>query len=81
MEAQLMMILSGHYVGYLAEHYARPWVQQGLIREFSHSQLGFSLQFYLAWPKSRQLPLLIKAFTTELLNQAADPHVVSQTGP
>jgi DNA-binding transcriptional LysR family regulator len=70
MEAQLMMILSGHYVGYLAEHYAAPWVQKRLIRELSLPELGFSLQFYLAWPRSRQVPMLIKTFTTELLAQA-----------
>jgi len=59
MEAQLTMILSGYYVGYLADHYAAPWVQTGLIRVLSHPKLEFSLQFYLAWPKSRQSSLLL----------------------
>jgi len=71
MEAQLMMILSGHYVGYLAEHYAAPWISRGVIRAFSHPQLTFSTRFYLAWPSGRQLPILMKAFTSELLAQVA----------
>lgn len=32
MEAQLILILSGGYIGYLPEHYAHPWVEQAPAR-------------------------------------------------
>jgi LysR family transcriptional regulator, transcriptional activator for bauABCD operon len=70
MEAQLMLILSGFYVGYLAEHYAAPWVEKGVLRALNHPGLAFSLQFYLAWPRSGELPVLTKTFTQELLAKA-----------
>ena len=32
MEAQLILVLSGAYIGYLPEHYAQSWVEQGRLR-------------------------------------------------
>jgi DNA-binding transcriptional LysR family regulator len=32
MEAQLILLLSGAYIGFLPEHYAKPWSDQGRIR-------------------------------------------------
>ena len=32
MEAQLMLILSGHFIGFLPDHFAESWVQNGELR-------------------------------------------------
>lgn len=32
MEAQMILVLSGAYIGYLPEHCARPWVDQGRLQ-------------------------------------------------
>lgn len=69
MEAQLLLILSGYHIGYLAEHYAEPWVQSGRIRRLNHPELEFSLQFFLASPKGRPRSLVFDTFTNELLAQ------------
>lgn len=41
MEAQLMLILSGKYVGYLPEHYALPWVQSQKLRALLPTEYGY----------------------------------------
>jgi LysR family transcriptional regulator, transcriptional activator for bauABCD operon len=69
MEAQLMMILSGHFIGYLADHYAAPWVQRGLIRQLRHPELEFDLQFYLASPRNRPRSQVFSAFVADVMAQ------------
>lgn len=69
MEAQLIMILSGYYIGYLADHYAAPWVSRGMLRELSHKELEFSLQFYLATQRNQPNSLVFRTFTDDLIRQ------------
>jgi LysR family transcriptional regulator, transcriptional activator for bauABCD operon len=71
MEAQLTMILSGYHIGYLAEHYAAPWVQRGEIRQLTHPELEFALQFYVAWPRNRLRSQVIATFLSDLFSQTA----------
>ena len=74
MEAELVMILSGYYIGYLADHYAAPWVSRGLIRELLHEDLEFSLQFYLATQRNHPDSLVFRTFTKDLLAQLHPRH-------
>lgn len=53
MEAQLILILSGGYVGYLPEHYAQPWVDQGRLRVLLPSAFGFQSPFSLVSRRGR----------------------------
>jgi DNA-binding transcriptional LysR family regulator len=69
MEGQLTMILSGYHIGYLAEHYAAPWERSRQIRQLSHPELEFSLQFYLASPRNRPRSQVFEAFTGALFAQ------------
>lgn len=47
MEAQLFLILSGGYVGYLPEHYAQAWVDQGRLRVLLPAYFGYQSPFSL----------------------------------
>ena len=53
MEAQLFLILSGGYVGYLPEHYAQPWMDQGKLRVLLPASFGFQSPFMLATRRGR----------------------------
>lgn len=53
MEAQLFLILSGGYVGYLPEHYAQPWVDQGRLKVLLPACFGFQSPFMLATRRGR----------------------------
>lgn len=44
-DAQLLLILSGKYIGYLPEHYALPWVQQQRLRVLLPNEFGFQSPF------------------------------------
>lgn len=59
MEAQLILILSGGYIGYLPEHYAQSWVEQGRLKVLLPAEFGYQSQFSLVFRRgrSRELPL------------------------
>jgi len=59
MEAQLILILSGGYIGYLPEHYAQPWVERGRLKVLLPADFGYQSQFSLVLRRgrSRELPL------------------------
>ncbi len=48
MEAEARLILSGTYLGYLPEHYARPFVTEGRLRALRPDLLGYEAPFHLA---------------------------------
>jgi LysR family transcriptional regulator, transcriptional activator for bauABCD operon len=62
MEAQLILILSGAYIGYLPEHYAQPWVEQGRLRVLLPSTFGYQAPFSLILRRGRSREALIQAF-------------------
>lgn len=45
MEAQLTLLLSGAYLGYLPEHYAAAWVAEGRLRRLLPDELTYSSPF------------------------------------
>jgi DNA-binding transcriptional LysR family regulator len=53
MEAQLILILSGGYVGYLPEHYAQPWVDAARLRVLLPAAYGYQSQFSLVTRRGR----------------------------
>lgn len=46
MEAELVLLLTGAYVGYLPTHYAEPWVARGTLRALQDQSLGYDSTFY-----------------------------------
>ena len=61
MEAQLMLILSGKYIGYLPEHYALPWVQAQKMRALLPTEYGYQATFSLIFRRGRSKETLIRA--------------------
>lgn len=46
MEAQLILILSGEFIGYLPAHYARPWIDRAELRCLHDEAFNYNSTFY-----------------------------------
>ena len=66
MEAQLMLILSGRFIGFLPDHYAERWVRDGQLRSIKPRTYAFSSLHNIAFRKSDTERPLIKAFLGSL---------------
>ena len=62
MEAQLILILSGAYIGYLPEHYAQHWVERGNLRVLLPATFGYQAPFSLILRRGRTREPLIQSF-------------------
>jgi DNA-binding transcriptional LysR family regulator len=62
MEAQLILILSGAYIGYLPEHFAQPWVQQGRLKVLRPDTFGYQAPFSVALRRGRTREPLVQTF-------------------
>jgi len=72
MEAQLILLLSGAYIGYLPEHYAQFWVDQGLLKVLLPAKFGYQTQFSLMLRRGRSRELPLQALR-ELLQRGKRP--------
>ncbi len=62
MEAQLILVLSGAYVGYLPEHYAQAWVDKGDLRVLLPATFGYQAPFSMIVRRGRSREPLIQTF-------------------
>ncbi len=62
MEAQLILVLSGAYIGYLPEHYAQPWVEQKRLRALLPATFGYQAPFSMILRRGRAKEPLILTF-------------------
>ncbi|MCY1345961.1 aminoethylphosphonate catabolism associated LysR family transcriptional regulator [compost metagenome] len=69
MEAQLILILSGGYIGYLPEHYAHSWVEQRRLRALLPATFGYQAPFSLILRRGRTREPLIQNFRDLLRTQ------------
>ncbi|HSX88628.1 MAG TPA: LysR substrate-binding domain-containing protein, partial [Pseudomonas sp.] len=67
-------ILSGAYIGYLPEHYAQSWVEQGRLRVLLPATFGYQAPFSLILRRGRSREALLQTFRDLLKAQlnAAD---------
>ncbi len=65
-EPQLLLILSGCYVGFLPDHYAAHWVQQGQLRAINPGKISFTCPFELVTRKGYRKTQVIETFLAEL---------------
>lgn len=72
MEAQLILVLSGAYIGYLPEHFAQPWVQQGRLKVLLPATFGYQAPFSLALRRGRAREPLVQTFR-DLLKAQLNP--------
>jgi len=71
MEAIATLILSGGYIGYLPQHYAKLWTEQNRLKVLLVEQLSFDAAFHMI-VRSGQLPhAQINAFLQALQESAA----------
>ncbi|CAM3367847.1 LysR family transcriptional regulator [Pseudomonas floridensis] len=66
MEAQLILVLSGAYIGYLPEHYAQFWVDQKRLKVLLPATFGYQAPFSLALRRGRAREPLIQSFRDRL---------------
>jgi DNA-binding transcriptional LysR family regulator len=71
MEAQLMLILSGRFIGFLPEHFARRWVRDRQLRAIKPRSYTFCSMHNIAYRKSDAGRPLIEAFLASLPAQPA----------
>ncbi len=71
MEAQVMMILSGRFIGFLPRHIADDWVKQKQMRELKPSTYQFLSTHFAAYRRSDEKRPLITSFVRLLRQQAA----------
>ncbi|MFN3580805.1 MAG: LysR substrate-binding domain-containing protein, partial [Pseudomonas sp.] len=69
-EAQLMMILSGRYIGFLPCHAADAWVEKGLMRPLKSGAFSFSSQHYVAYKEKHFDNPLIRDMAQIIKRQA-----------
>lgn len=70
MESLAILILSGHYIGYLPAHFAAPFVERGEMKSLLPDSTSYFDTFYLAHRKderSRAMTLLFKC-VNEVVN-------------
>jgi len=71
MEAQLALILSGKYVGYLPEHYAQTHMKEGRLRPLLPSEFGYQAPFSLICRRGRSKELFIRSMREMLIKQTS----------
>jgi DNA-binding transcriptional LysR family regulator len=66
-EGVAFLILTGCYIGYLPEHYARQWVDAGQIRAIKPQQCYYSTDYQAVTRKGGRPNLILDTFMKELL--------------
>lgn len=72
MEAQLILVLSGAYTGYLPEHYARSWVQRGRLLALLPGSFAYLAPFALIYRRGRTREPMLLALREALQAQLAN---------
>lgn len=71
MEAILILILSGSFVGHLPAHFAGPWVKRKLLRAIPSPQSVFHTDFEVITRKEAAATLAMRAFLQDLAESFA----------
>ena len=71
MEAQLILIQSGEYFGYLPDHYAQAWVATGELQALEASEFSYDSHFYAVFMTQRIPNQLIRKFLAVLQEECA----------
>jgi len=66
MEGMLVLLLSGHYVGYLPDHYAASWVEKGGLWPLDAPDFTYGSQHMLITRRSGRAPEALGAFLAVL---------------
>ena len=78
MESQLILVLSGAFIGYLPAHYAKAWVDKGELRALKDAHYSYRSTFYVVTQRGGAENPLVNRFRAVI--SAASPLGRSQTG-
>ena len=67
-----MFILSGHFVGYLPDHYAAAWVRRGELRSLLPAETGILSPFVIATRQAERAPAVLDLFIREFTAIASE---------
>ena len=65
-EGIAFLILSGRFVGFLPDHYAKQWVDQGMMKAILPEQLVFQSEISVVTRKGRHPNLILELFLEKL---------------
>jgi DNA-binding transcriptional LysR family regulator len=71
MEAQVMMILSGNFIGFLPCHIGDDWVGRGLMRPLKPKTYNFASSHFVVTRSVDEQRALVQSFVREIKRQAA----------
>lgn len=63
-----MFVLSGHFLGYLPDHFAERWVAEGLLRAVLAEEAGLASPFFIVTRERERRSLLLRTFIRELVS-------------
>ncbi len=66
MEAVSLLILSGHHLGYLPEHFAAPYVAQRLLAALAPGKLSYEVTFHMVTQRDSRRNPIVGAFLEDL---------------
>lgn len=69
MEAQALLILSGHFIGNLPNYYARHWVERGELKALLPEQVSIASPFCVVTRAGRRPSLIVRNFIQELVSR------------
>ena len=70
MEAQVMMILSGRFIGFLPRHFGDQWADKGMMRSLKPEVYEYTSGHFIAYRKRDADNQVIRVFIDELREQA-----------
>jgi LysR family transcriptional regulator, transcriptional activator for bauABCD operon len=68
-EARALMILSGHFIGFLPLHFARSWEDDGSLRRLRPDTYSAHLDFHLLMRNGPNVPRIVRALRDQLLRE------------
>ncbi len=70
LEAQLTLLLSGSYLGYLPIQYAQPWVERGMLHRLKSTEFTYKSNHVLISRQKKSLTRQTQLFIKDLLESA-----------
>jgi len=69
-EGMAFLILTGRYIGYLPDHYAQQWLQQGRLRVLKPSECFYEVSLAAVTRKGRRPHLVLESFLEALASSS-----------
>lgn len=69
MEAQAMFVLSGHFLGYLPDHFAARWVAEGRLIALMRESTWLRSAFFVVTRENEHRSVLLRTFVQELISK------------